>query len=159
MSLSARDRPLTLSTPFWMSGTHRSEAPQIQRPGPDGIESSAGSSELGRPGRRTHGRSLRRPVQRSSRPRRQVRLYDLKSDHSTRGQARRSEPRRIVRREPPLQNSWRRRKTDFHRSFNFDPRSVLLNTEMGVLIDSPRMAGGLAAAFSEKYPRMSHVPD
>ena len=43
-------------------------------------------------------------------------------------------------------------------SFNFDPRSVLLNTEMGVLIDSPRMAGALAADFSEKFPLVSYVP-
>lgn len=44
-------------------------------------------------------------------------------------------------------------------SFNFDPRSVLLNTEMGVLVDSPRMAGALAAAFSERFPLMSYVPE
>src|SRR5690606_8204881 len=43
-------------------------------------------------------------------------------------------------------------------SFNFDPRSVLLNTEMGVLIDSPRMAGDLAAAFSKRFPLVSYVP-
>ena len=32
-------------------------------------------------------------------------------------------------------------------SFNFDPRSVHLNTEMGLLIDSPRLAGGMHDAF------------
>lgn len=32
-------------------------------------------------------------------------------------------------------------------SFNFDPRSAMLNTEMGVLIDSERLAGGLHQAF------------
>ncbi|MFD0859087.1 phospholipase D family protein [Roseovarius aquimarinus] len=32
-------------------------------------------------------------------------------------------------------------------SFNFDPRSALLNTEMGLLIDSPRMAGRMHDAF------------
>lgn len=44
-------------------------------------------------------------------------------------------------------------------SFNFDPRSLLLNTEMGVLIDSPRMAGALAAAFSERFRQVSYVPE
>lgn len=32
-------------------------------------------------------------------------------------------------------------------SFNFDPRSTTLNTEMGLLIDSASLAGGLHAAF------------
>lgn len=43
-------------------------------------------------------------------------------------------------------------------SFNFDLRSLLLNTEMGVVIDSPRMACGLSAAYSERYRLMSYVP-
>ncbi|WP_103336192.1 phospholipase D family protein [Pseudotabrizicola formosa] len=32
-------------------------------------------------------------------------------------------------------------------SFNFDPRSTTLNTEMGILIESPRLAGALHAVF------------
>ncbi|MFD2740096.1 phospholipase D family protein [Sulfitobacter aestuarii] len=36
-------------------------------------------------------------------------------------------------------------------SFNFDPRSTRLNTEMGLLIDSPAMAGRLHAAFDQKF--------
>lgn len=43
-------------------------------------------------------------------------------------------------------------------SFNFDPRSLLLNTEMGLLIDSPRMARALAATFPERYRQVSYVP-
>lgn len=43
-------------------------------------------------------------------------------------------------------------------SFNFDPRSLFLNTEMGVLIDSPEMAGALGAAFSNRFPQVSYVP-
>ena len=38
-------------------------------------------------------------------------------------------------------------KRIFVGSFNFDPRSARLNTEMGLLIDSERMASGLHAAF------------
>ena len=43
-------------------------------------------------------------------------------------------------------------------SFNFDPRSLHLNTEMGVLIESPRMAAGLARAFAEAFPAASYRP-
>src|SRR3546814_16636425 len=43
-------------------------------------------------------------------------------------------------------------------SFNFDPRSLLLNTEMGVLIDSPRRDGALAAAFSKRFRLVSYGP-
>ena len=43
-------------------------------------------------------------------------------------------------------------------SFNFDPRSFGLNTEMGVLIESPRMAQSLADAFAETFPAASYRP-
>ena len=43
-------------------------------------------------------------------------------------------------------------------SYNFDPRSLLLNTEMGLLIDSPQMAGALGNAFSDRFPLLSYVP-
>ncbi|WP_370231068.1 phospholipase D family protein [Salipiger bermudensis] len=41
-------------------------------------------------------------------------------------------------------------------SFNFDPRSARLNTEMGLLIPSPEMAAGLAAALDDPA-RYYHV--
>jgi putative cardiolipin synthase len=37
-------------------------------------------------------------------------------------------------------------------SFNFDPRSVSLNTEMGVLIDDPVLAAALSNALDEQAP-------
>jgi putative cardiolipin synthase len=37
-------------------------------------------------------------------------------------------------------------------SFNFDPRSALLNTEMGLVIASPALASRLAHAFSATIP-------
>ncbi len=37
-------------------------------------------------------------------------------------------------------------------SFNFDPRSAELNTEMGFVIESTRMAESLAAIFDEEIP-------
>jgi putative cardiolipin synthase len=37
-------------------------------------------------------------------------------------------------------------------SFNFDPRSARLNTEIGFVIDSPAMAGRISAAFDDRIP-------
>jgi putative cardiolipin synthase len=37
-------------------------------------------------------------------------------------------------------------------SFNFDQRSAHLNTEMGLLIDSPTLAGQLSAHFDDGFP-------
>ena len=37
-------------------------------------------------------------------------------------------------------------------SFNFDPRSALLNTEMGVVVESATLAGRLAGAFETWIP-------
>ena len=37
-------------------------------------------------------------------------------------------------------------------SFNFDPRSAQLNTEMGLVVDSPELAGRLAAALDRIAP-------
>jgi putative cardiolipin synthase len=37
-------------------------------------------------------------------------------------------------------------------SFNFDPRSAELNTEMGFVIDSPELAGQIAATFDSDVP-------
>ncbi len=41
-------------------------------------------------------------------------------------------------------------------SFNFDPRSVQLNTEMGVVIDSPVMARQVAQAFESAVPQTAY---
>jgi len=41
-------------------------------------------------------------------------------------------------------------------SFNFDPRSARLNTEMGLLIDSPALAGQLADAFDRSAPSVAY---
>ena len=41
-------------------------------------------------------------------------------------------------------------------SFNFDPRSARLNTEMGFLIDSPTLASALTRRFAEEIPRRAY---
>ncbi len=45
------------------------------------------------------------------------------------------------------------RERVFVGSFNFDPRSALLNTEMGLVIASPALARRVSAAFDELIPR------
>lgn len=41
-------------------------------------------------------------------------------------------------------------------SFNFDQRSALLNTEMGLVIDSPALAQGLATFFDAEVPEVAY---
>lgn len=41
-------------------------------------------------------------------------------------------------------------------SFNFDPRSARLNTEMGFLIDSSRLAGGMARGLDRQLPERAY---
>jgi putative cardiolipin synthase len=41
-------------------------------------------------------------------------------------------------------------------SFNFDQRSARLNTEMGLLIDSPSLARSLASAFDSAIPQVAY---
>jgi putative cardiolipin synthase len=41
-------------------------------------------------------------------------------------------------------------------SFNFDPRSARLNTEMGFLIDSPALADALARRFADDVPNRAY---
>ena len=41
-------------------------------------------------------------------------------------------------------------------SFNFDPRSARLNTEMGFIIDSPRLAEAMAEAFASAIPELAY---
>jgi putative cardiolipin synthase len=48
------------------------------------------------------------------------------------------------------------RKRVFVGSFNFDPRSARLNTEMGFVIDSPIMAQAIAEAFTRRIPERAY---
>jgi cardiolipin synthase C len=41
-------------------------------------------------------------------------------------------------------------------SFNFDPRSARLNTEMGLVIDSPTMADAIAGRFADEVPARAY---
>lgn len=48
------------------------------------------------------------------------------------------------------------RKRIFVGSFNLDPRSAQLNTEMGVVIDSPRLAGQLSSQLDSALPNAAY---
>jgi len=50
------------------------------------------------------------------------------------------------------------RERIFIGSFNFDPRSIILNTEMGVMIDSPRLAAEVSHGLDEVLPLVSYGP-
>lgn len=49
------------------------------------------------------------------------------------------------------------RQRVFIGSFNFDPRSARLNTELGFIVESPRMAGAMADAFAKSVPQRSYA--
>lgn len=88
-----------------------------------------------------------------------VALYELKPEHAPRDEA---ETRRLTGSSRASLHS-KTLAVDGERifigSFNFDPRSLLLNTEMGVVIDSPRMAAALGETFAERFPLVSYVPE
>jgi putative cardiolipin synthase len=48
------------------------------------------------------------------------------------------------------------RKRIFVGSFNLDPRSARLNTEMGVVIDSPKLAGQLSSQLDTALPNAAY---
>ena len=47
-------------------------------------------------------------------------------------------------------------KRAFVGSFNFDPRSAALNTEMGFVVDSPALAEAIHQGFEAKIPRLAY---
>jgi len=48
------------------------------------------------------------------------------------------------------------RRQAFVGSFNFDPRSLLLNTELGLVIDSPALARRIAKVFEFDVPQAAY---
>ena len=49
------------------------------------------------------------------------------------------------------------RQRIFVGSFNFDPRSARLNTELGFLIESPALAGAMADGFARQVPQRAYA--
>ena len=48
------------------------------------------------------------------------------------------------------------RQTIFVGSLNFDPRSILINTEMGLFIESPPAGGRFSATIFESLPETTY---
>ncbi|MFM7065542.1 MAG: phospholipase D-like domain-containing protein, partial [Gammaproteobacteria bacterium] len=57
-------------------------------------------------------------------------------------------PRAVRRQASDLQAMLVDRRVCWVGSFNFDPRSLLLNTEVGLLVESPELARRLVAVFA-----------
>jgi putative cardiolipin synthase len=87
-----------------------------------------------------------------------VELYELKPAFSTEAEPGRLDPSAPSRASLHSKTMAVDEERIFIGSFNFDPRSLHLNTEMGVLIESPRMAAGLAHAFVQDFPKASYRP-
>jgi len=86
-----------------------------------------------------------------------VRLFELKgtgepADRDERGQSRSGSSPSSLHAKTFAADGER----TFVGSFNFDPRSALLNTEMGLVIESPAIAGRLSAAFDTWVPERAY---
>jgi cardiolipin synthase C len=86
-----------------------------------------------------------------------VKLYELKSSADT------VQPKDVKRKKSGSSPESLHAKTFaedgkriFVGSFNFDPRSALLNTEMGLVIDSPILAQRLHDTFVTRVPKSSY---
>jgi len=98
-----------------------------------------------------------------------VELWEMKPDVHVRGSVREREPTRARLRENKPRSSLHTKAFTFDRqtlfvgSLNFDPRSVALNTEMGLVIDIPSLADTATDLLEEKLPqnayRLQYVPD
>jgi putative cardiolipin synthase len=95
----------------------------------------------------------RRPLLRAG-----VTLFEWRSDGSTRG--RRLRVRGFVQASAASLHA-KALAVDGERayvgSFNLDPRSAALNTEMGFVIDSPALARGIARAFEARVPEAAYA--
>lgn len=86
-------------------------------------------------------------------------LYELRPEHAARDERRRRGQVGSSRASLHSKTLSVDDERIFIGSFNFDPRSLLLNTEMGVLIDSPALAGTLSDAFANRFPQASYLPE
>ena len=85
-----------------------------------------------------------------------VELYELKAAFATNAEEERARAAKSSRASLHSKTLALDEQSIFIGSFNFDLRSLRLNTEMGVLIESPRMAARLAHAFAQVFPVASY---
>ena len=93
----------------------------------------------------------RKPLLRSG-----VRIYELKPDAAAQAQKRATKEGKGAGGSSDASLHAKTfsvdRKRAFIGSFNLDPRSVNLNTEMGLVIESPQLAGAISSALDQKLP-------
>ncbi len=85
-----------------------------------------------------------------------VRLYELKPSLPSEVAKSHSEPRGSSKTQLHAKTFAVDGNLIFVGSFNFDQRSAKLNTEMGVVIDSPTLASRLAATFDASVPNVAY---
>jgi putative cardiolipin synthase len=93
----------------------------------------------------------RKPLLRSG-----VRIYELKPDAAAQAQKRATKEGKGAGGSSDASLHAKTfsvdRKRAFIGSFNLDPRSINLNTEMGLVIESPQLAGAISSALDRKLP-------
>src|SRR5690554_7978048 len=62
----------------------------------------------------------------------------------------------LIRRPPPKSTLFPYTTSSDLGSFNFDPRSAKLNTELGFIIESPKMAMDIETSFDEDIPNSAY---
>jgi putative cardiolipin synthase len=80
-------------------------------------------------------------------------LYELKVDEVSRRGKKREEIERVTLHTKAVVFD---RKTLFAGSLNFDPRSIAINTEIGLFIDSPEKASGLAQRIDRAVTKYTY---
>jgi putative cardiolipin synthase len=88
-----------------------------------------------------------------------AKIYELKPDSTGKGEAQKKEGRGMMGSSSASLHAKTfsvDRSRVFVGSFNLDPRSVQLNTEMGVVIESPRLAEAISRVLDEETQRRAY---
>lgn len=80
-------------------------------------------------------------------------FYEIRADHRGEANAWGNHPEMVTLHSKATLVD---RESVFVGSLNFDPRSVLINTEMGLFIDSDQIAGGLSRVVFEELPTATY---
>ena len=83
-------------------------------------------------------------------------FYEIRADHRGEANAWGNHPEMVTLHSKATLVD---RESVFVGSLNFDPRSVLINTEMGLFIDSDQIAGGLSRVVFEELPTATYSVD
>lgn len=85
-----------------------------------------------------------------------IKLYEMRSQSPAGQRKRRTDPFRSSGSSLHAKTFSVDGSRVFIGSFNFDPRSAKLNTELGFVIDSPELARAIAKSFDNKVPNIAY---